>query len=105
MHSTGSIFFTTSTLLSFKNYFLTFKKFIDFYYFWLCWVFVAVLGVSLVVVRRGYSLLSVNKLLIAVASLAVEHGLKGTQATVIVACGLSSCGFWALEHGLSCCGA
>ena len=29
----------------------------------------------------------------------------GTQASVVVACGLSSCGSWALEHRLSSCGA
>ena len=37
-----------------------------FIYFWLCWVFVAVLGLSLV---------AVSGLLIAVTSLVVEHGL------------------------------
>ena len=34
-------------------FFLIFKKFI---YFWLCWVFVAVRGLSLVVASGGYSL-------------------------------------------------
>ena len=42
-----------------------------FIYFWLCWVFVAVRGLSLVAVSGGYSSLW---LLIVVASL-VEHGL------------------------------
>ena len=37
-----------------------------------------------------------------VASLAVEHRLWGTRAAVPVACGLCSCGPWALEHRLSC---
>ena len=37
-----------------------------FIYFWLCWVFVAACGLSLVVVRG---------LLIEVTSLVVEHGL------------------------------
>ena len=60
------------------------------------------LGVSLVVVRRGYFLIAVNKLLIAVVSLAVEHGLKGTQALVVLVCGLSSCGFGLLSMRLSC---
>ena len=31
-----------------------------------------------------------------------EHGLEGVQASVVAACGLSSCDSWALEHGLSC---
>ena len=43
--------------------------------FWLCWVFVAVNGLSLVVVRWGYSLVVIHELLIAVASLVVEHQL------------------------------
>ena len=44
-------------------------------YFWLCWVSVAARGFSLVVVSRGYSLVAVCWLLIAVASLVSEHGL------------------------------
>ena len=48
-------------------------------------------GFSLVVVNGGYSQNVVLRLLIAVASL-VEHGLWGTQASVVVAHGLSSCG-------------
>ena len=44
-----------------------------FIYFWLRWVFVAVCGLSLVVVSRDYSLL--HGLLIVVASLVVDHGL------------------------------
>ena len=32
-----------------------FDKFILFIYFWLCWVFVAARGLSLVAVSRGYS--------------------------------------------------
>ena len=36
---------------------------------------------------------------------AVAHRPRRTQASALVACGLSSCNSWALEHGLSCCGA
>ena len=43
-----------------------------FIYFWLCWVFVAARGLSLVVASGGYSLL---RLLIAMASLVAEHRL------------------------------
>ena len=46
-----------------------------FIYFWLCWVFVAAHGLSLVVASRGYSSVVVHRLLIAVASLVAEHGL------------------------------
>ena len=42
--------------------------------------------------------------LAAVASLAAEDGLSGTQAPLVAAHGLSTCGSWALEHRLSSCG-
>ena len=48
------------------------KKFI---YFWLCWVFVAARGLSLVAARRGLPFVAVRGLLIAMASLVAEHGL------------------------------
>ena len=58
-----------------------------FIYFWLHWVFrvvlrfsVAALGLCLVMVSRGYSLVAVPRLLIVVASLMVENGLYGTWA-------------------------
>ena len=43
--------------------------------FWLCWVFIAVPEVSLVEANGGYSLVKVGRLLVAVASLVLEHGL------------------------------
>ena len=43
-------------------------------YFWLCWVFVAVHGLSLVVARGRYSLLQCAGFIV-VASLVAEHGL------------------------------
>ena len=46
-----------------------------FVYSWPRWVFVAVYGLLLVAVSRGYSVVAVCRLLIAVASLAVEHRL------------------------------
>ena len=42
---------------------------------WLFWVFVAVSRLSLVVVSRGYSLVTVLGLLIVETSLVAEHGL------------------------------
>ena len=50
---------------------------------------------------EGYSLVVVLGLLIAVASLAVEHEL---WALVAAACRLSSYGSWAVELRLSSCG-
>ena len=55
--------------------------------------------------KGGHSLVAVFKLLIAVASLAAEHGLSRAWASVVVACGLSSRGSRALEHRLNGCGA
>ena len=47
-----------------------------FIYFWFHWVFTAVHGLSLIAVNRGYSPAAVCRLLIAVASLVVAHGLQ-----------------------------
>ena len=46
-----------------------------FIYFWLQRVFVTALGHSVVAVNRGYSLPSVLRILIAMASLVAEHRL------------------------------
>ena len=56
-------------------FFFKINLFILFIYFWLCWVFVAAHGLSLVAVSGGYSSVAVRGLLIEVASLVVEHGL------------------------------
>ena len=56
--------------------FVTFKI-----YFWLYWVFIAVLGLSLVWAGGGYSLAAVWGLLIVAVFLA-EHRLQGMQASV-----------------------
>ena len=61
-------------------------------------------GFSLVAASRGYSLVTVHKLLIVVASLVVEPGLQGVQTSVAVARGLCSCSSQALEHRLNSCG-
>ena len=55
--------------------------------------------------ERGLLLVAVRRLLIVVASLAVEHQALGMQASVVAACRLSSCGSRRLEHRLSSCGA
>ena len=72
---------------------------IEFIY-WLCWVFVAACGFSLVVGSWGYSLVAIHGL-IAVASLVVEEA-PGTRASVVVALGLQSTGPIVVVHGLSC---
>ena len=50
------------------------KIIIAFVYFWLCQVFVAACTFSLVALSRSDSLVVACGLLIAVASLVVEHG-------------------------------
>ena len=62
-------------------------------------------GFSLVAASRGCSLVVVHELLSEEASPVVESGLEGAQASVVGACGLSGCGFLALDHRLSSCGA
>ena len=49
--------------------------FLNFIYFWLCWVFIAVGGLYLVSASRSCSPVVVCRLLIAVVSLVVEHWL------------------------------
>ena len=72
------------------------------FYFWLHRVFVAALGLSLVAVSGGYSLVLAQGLLIVVASLAAEHGLMlmsmSSVAVVCVSCPVMSNSFQ--SHGL-----
>ena len=49
-------------------------------YFWLWWVFIATCKLSLVAVSRGYTLVAVHGLPIAVAFLVAEHGLWSVRA-------------------------
>ena len=55
----------------FVNLFILFYLF----YLWLCWVFVAARGLFSGCGERGLLFVAVRGLLIAVASLVVEHGL------------------------------
>ena len=57
---------------------------------------------SLAAASGGHSLAEVSGLLFVVASLAVVHRLWGTQASVVVACGLLSSGSAAVVHAFSC---
>ena len=49
--------------------------------------FVVVCGLSLVVVSGGYSLVAVSRLLTAVGSLVVKHGLLGVWASAVAVSG------------------
>ena len=66
--------------------------------FLLCWVFVAVLKLSLVAASRGYSPDVVLRLLIVVASLVAEGGPWSAQ--VLECADFSSCHTWAQERQL-----
>ena len=67
--------FPCAVQYGFSLFFFLFNKFILFIYFWLCWVFVAAHGLSLVVVSRGLLFIAVCGLLIAMTSPVAEHGL------------------------------
>ena len=54
--------------------------------------------------KQGLLFLAMHGLLTAVASLVAEHGFYSTLASVVVACGLMSCGSPPLEHRLNSCG-
>ena len=71
--------------------------FILFIYFWLCWVFVAARGLSLVVASGGYSLLRCEGFSLRWLLLLRSTGSR--------CAGFNSCGLRALEHRLSSCGA
>ena len=58
-------------------------------FFLLHWVFVAALGLSLVVASKDYSPAAMHGLLLLVASLIVEHRLCGTWASAVAALRLS----------------
>ena len=61
-----------------KIFYSIILKFV-FIYFWLHWVFIAVCRLSLTGSRRGYSLVVVCRLLIAVASLVQSSSCKCTN--------------------------
>ena len=74
------------------------------------YLFLAALGLhccvrafSLVVAIGGYSLLQCTGFSLQWLLCCRAQAL-GTRASVVVACRLSSCGSWALEHRLSSCG-
>ena len=56
-------------------FFFFFNKYIYLFIYWLCWVFVAVHGLSLVAASGGLLFIEIRGLLIAVVSLVAEHGL------------------------------
>ena len=71
-------------------------------YLWLCWVFPAVRGPSLVM--SGAALVAEHRLTV-VAALVVEHGLQGRQTSAAVVHRLgcpSACGIF-LDQGSNCC--
>ena len=71
---------------------LVFKK--SFIYFWLCWVFAAALGLSLVAASRGHSLVAVCRLLIAVTCYRAQAvGCAGSGVVHRLSCS-EACGIF-----------
>ena len=103
--------------ISFNRTYFFFLKFrssiyLFIYFYWLPWVFVAAHGLSLVVRSGEYSLLrcaafSLQWLLLlqSTGSRCMSFSSCGAWASVVEACGLSSCCPQALERRLSSCGA
>ena len=83
--------------------YISHRGFFFFFFFWLHWVFVAECRLSLVAASRGYSLLQCVgfslQWLLLLWSMGSKHtgvvaarGPLSMWASVVVACGLSSCG-------------
>ena len=70
------------------------------FYFWLCWVFIAVRGLSLVVVSGGYSLLLCTGFLLQWFLFSGSTGSRHT-GPVVMARKLYSVGSVAVAQGLS----
>ena len=83
---------------------LNIMTFIIYLSYWLSWVFVAVFGLSLVVVSRGYSFLQCTGFSLQRLLLFQNTGSRHTSFSSC-ASGLRSCDWKALEHGISSCGA
>ena len=73
-------------------------------YFWLCWVFVAACWLSLVAVS-GVTLCCGARASHCGGFSCCGARALGARSSVVVACGLSSCGSWAPERRLSSYGA
>ena len=73
--------------------------------FWLCWGFRATGRLSLNVASKGYSLVAVKGLLIAVASAIAGHGLQVRGLHELQPVGFRSCGSRALQRWLNSCDA
>ena len=94
-------------ILTISNFLcLHFFKFIYLFifYFCLCCAFIAAHGLSVVEASGGYSSLRCTGFSLLWLVLLRVQAL-GARASVVMACGLSSCSSQALEHRLSSCGA
>ena len=96
LHSAGHLRYIIVDSLKSNLFFFNLKKI--YLFIWLCWVFVAACGLSLVAASGGYSLLrctgfSLRWLLLlrSMGSRCVGFSSCGT-GSVVVARGLSSCG-------------
>ena len=93
------VFLKIAILTGVRWYLMFFLEIIYFilFYFWLCWVFLAARGLSLVVVSGGYS--SLQCVGFSLWWLLLLWSMGSRRA------GFSSCGTWTLEHRFSSCDA
>ena len=94
----------TVTLVCFSFFSFFKKKIYLFIYFWLHWVFVAARGLSLQLWQVGAALYCGAQPSHCDGFSCCGAWALGARASVVVACGLSSCGSRALERRLSSCG-
>ena len=100
-----NFFWTFFYILHFLLHFAD-TAFFFFFFFWLHWVFIAAHGLSLVAASGGYSSLRCAGFSLWWLLLLQSTGSRCTQASVVAAHELSSCGMWALERaGFIICGA
>ena len=85
-HGIG-LFFWDNKVLFFKKYIYLFICGVFVFFFWLCWVFIAARGLSLVVVSGGYS--SLQCVGFSLSWLLLLRSTGSRRA------GFSSCGTWA----------
>ena len=80
---------TCFSFFFFKAIWLIFKKLINLYFLWLCWIFVSVQGLSLVVASRGHSSLRCA-------------GLSLSRPLLLRSTGSRRAGSVIVAHGPSC---
>ena len=95
-HHSHTVSTFISVVIQVKKIFVVIKRHINSFKKIILFI-LAVLGLHCCVGFYLVAASGVHGLLNVGASLVSEHGFQGAQASVVVACGLSRCGFWDLE--------